>query len=266
MQIITEARQHAGRLLQENATVLLTAGGVVGVVATAVLTGRASFKAAEIIRDEELVRVHPEGVEDTLSEGTMGLDRKTKVKLVWPLFIAPTVTGGVTIASIVMSHRMSAQKAAALAAAYGMSQKHFDEYKEKVTEKLGLQKEQKLQDEVAQDKVNNTKPTNEVIIINGDDVLCFDLPTGRYFRSTMEKINKAVNSTNAEIIRHGFATLSYFYSELELPDTSWGGDVGWTTDHLLELAFTTTMAPDNQPCLAIDFVRLPIAEYDQKMY
>ena len=38
-------------LLNENSTTILTAAGVVGTVGTAVLTGRATFKAAELIRE-----------------------------------------------------------------------------------------------------------------------------------------------------------------------------------------------------------------------
>ena len=49
-------------LLNENSTTILTAVGVVGTVGTAYLTGRATFKAAEIINGIEDLR-------DRASEG-----------------------------------------------------------------------------------------------------------------------------------------------------------------------------------------------------
>jgi predicted ribosome-associated RNA-binding protein Tma20 len=96
-----------------------------------------------------------------------------------------------------------------LAAAYGLSQKQLEEYKDKVAEKLGIKKQQDIQDSLAQDRVNNTPGSTQILVVEGE-VLCFDQPTGRYFRSTMEGINRAVNATNAEITRHGYADANFF--------------------------------------------------------
>lgn len=267
MQIINDVRQRAQELLQENATVILTAGGVVGTVATAVLAGRASFKAAEIIRDKELAAVHPEGVEDTIAQDTLGLDRKDKLLLTFPLFVPPVVTCGITIAAIVMANRMNAQRAAALAAAYGLSHQQLEEYKAKVSEKLGVQKTQKLNDELAQDRVNRAWGEGENIVIIGDgEVMCFDEPTGRFFKSTMQMIDSAVNSTNEEIIHHDFVSASQFYEELGLPPTTWTDMVGFNTDNLIELKKSTVLAPDNTPCIAIDFKSAPTEHYVQRHY
>lgn len=265
MRIITDVRQRAQELVQENATTLLTAGGVVGTVATAILAGRASFKAADIIREEELKHIHPEGTTDVLEGDTMGLRRRDKVLMIWPLFIPPVLTGGATIGSIVLANRMSAQRAAALAAAYGLTQKQLEEYKGKVAEKLGVQKTQKLEDELAQDRVNNASGSQQIVIVDGE-VLCFDEPTGRFFTSTMDAINKAVNSVNAEILHHDHASATHFYEELGLPPTTWTDEVGWNTDQLVELKISTTMSPDDKPCIAIDFKTLPKLEYVPRHY
>lgn len=265
VQFLNDVKQKAVVLLEENAGTLLTAGGVVGTVATAILTGRATFKAAEIIRDEELKLVHDEGTTDSIAEGTMGLSTRKRVALVWPLYIPPVITGGATIGSIIMANRMSAQKAAALAAAYGLAERNLSEYKEKVAEKLTGPKQQQVVDELAQDRVNRTPGHENIVIVEGE-VLCFDEPTGRYFRSTMEQIKSAVNATNAEILHHDHANASFFYEELDLPATTWTDEVGWNTDQLLELKYSTVLTPDNKPCIAIDFKVLPKADYVPKHY
>jgi len=265
MQIINDVRQRAQVLLQENATTLLTAGGVVGTVATAVLAGRASFKAADIIREHELNAIHTEPVDDTIVEGTMGLDRKAKVLLVGPLFIPPVLTGGLTVASIVLANRMNAQKAAALAAAYGLSQKQLEEYKNKVADKLGVAKTQKLEDELAQDRVDRAEGSTLVIVSDGE-VLCFDEPNGRFFKSTMQMIDSAVNATNTEILHHDHASATFFYEELGLPGTTWTDEVGWNTDNLVELKKSTVLSPEKKPCIAIDFKVLPSREYIRPSY
>lgn len=261
MQIIVDVKQRAQQLLEENSTTLLTAGGVVGTVATAILAGRAGFKAADILRDAEI-----KDPADPTGSGTLhDLSRRDKIFLVWPQFVPPVLTGGATIGSIVLANRMSGQKAAALAAAYGLSQKQFEEYKGKAAEKLGINKEQKVQDELAQERVNRTPGANQIVVVEGE-VLCFDQPTGRYFRSTMDNINKAVNATNAEILHHDHASASHFYEELGLPATSWTDEVGWNTDQLLELRFSTVLSEDDKPCIAIDFQVLPKAEYISRHY
>ena len=86
-----------------------------------------------------------------------------------------------------MSNRVSAQKAAALAAAYGLAERNLSEYKEKVAEKLTGPKKAAIDEEMAQDRVNKSDGYQNIVMIEGE-VLCFDEPTGRYFNSTMENI------------------------------------------------------------------------------
>lgn len=259
MQFLNDAKQKAATLLSENASTLLTAGGVVGTVATAVLAGRAGFKAGTIIREAQgELRVD---TDDEIAD----LTKIDKVKIVWPHFIPPILVGGFTITSIIFANRMSAQKAAALAAAYGLAERNLTEYKEKVAEKLTGPKKQSVDDEIAQDRVNRTPGHENIVVVEGE-VLCFDEPTGRYFRSTMENINRAVNATNAEILNHDHANATFFYEELELPATTWTDEVGWNSDQLLALKFSTVLAPDNKPCIAIDFAVLPKADYVPKHY
>jgi acetyl-CoA acetyltransferase len=253
----------AARFLRENASSVLTAGGVVGTVATAVLAVRAGMKTQEIIQSETSRR-YVETRNETGDIDLAGLTKREKVMLVAPQFVPPVVVGSLTIASIIGANVMSAKRAAALAAAYGMSQKHFDEYKAKVEEKLGLAKEQKIQDEVAQDRVNQTGERANTVVIFGDEVICYDQPTDRYFKGTMAMIHKAVNSTNQEIIQHGYASATYFYNELEMEGTTWTDDVGWSDP--FELDITQTLTPDQRPCIAIDFKRLPERDFMRGHY
>src|SRR4051794_9800606 len=269
--MFNDVREKVAALAADNATTLLTAGGVVGTIATAVLTGRASVKAYQVLEEAkakkrvEFLANDPDDVE-AMERSIDSLTKLETFVLVGPHFIAPVLLGGGTIAAIIMSNRMSAQKAAALAAAYGMSQKHFDEYKQKISEKLTHSKQQLVNEELAQEAVSRTPPSDKMVVIEGE-VLCYDKPGGRYFTSSMEQIRQAVNTTNAEIFNHGFALLSFFYTELGLKETTWSEEVGFNAENLLELTFSTVFAPGNKPCLVFDFARLPKADYDSpKMY
>lgn len=265
MQFIKDFQQAAGVFVKENATLLLTAGGVVGTVGTAVLAARGGYKYAEILRKqqeklqiEELDLIDPE-------QPLPQLDKMTKIKLGAPLFAMPALVGGVTIASIILSHRMSAQKIAGLAAAYGLAERNMAEYKEKVVEKLTGPKQTAVVDEIAQDRMDRADGYQNIVVIEGE-VLCFDEPTARYFRSTMENIKRAVNKTNEEIINSDYADATFFYNELGLPKTTWSDEVGWNRDQLLEMKYTTGLSPDGRPCISIDFKFIPRQDFVPKHY
>jgi hypothetical protein len=163
-----------------------------------------------------------------------------------------------------MANHEASKKIAALTVASGISERALQEYKDKVIEKLGDKKAVDIRDSIAQDRVNKTPlNTREIIIAGTGEVLCFDITTGRYFQSSVEEIRKAENKINFQIINHMYASLSSFYDEIGLPPTPYADTVGWNGNELFEVTLSTVLSPDNRPCVAIDFVRAPFAEYDR---
>lgn len=244
----------ASRFLKENATTLLTAGGVVGTVATAVLAGRAGFKAARIIQNETDEINAAAGTRVKVEQ----LEVKGQIKLVWPQFIPPVAAGTATIAAIIMANRMSAKEAAVLAAAYGISKKELEEYKAKIAEKLSPTKAAQVKEEIAQDRVKENPPASTIIVM-GDEVLCYDKSTDRYFKSTMEKIRRAELATNTEINRYGFAKARFFYDELEMEPTTWTSNTGWNRS--IEVEISHALTNDGRPCITIGFDHFPDPNY-----
>ena len=247
-------------LLENHSTTILTGVGVGGTVATAVLSSRASFKAARLIDEEK--RIINIAVEDNLDPVT--LSKTEIVKLTWMLFLPPVAAGVTTITAIVVANRISSTKIAALAVAGGISERALQEYKEKVVEKLGERQNQKIHDEVAQARVDNNPP-GEVIVTGNGEVLCYDMLTGRYFHSTVESIKAAENKTNHDMLNQMGVSLAEFHDHVGLPGTPYTDSVGWQGPDLIKVIFSTTMSPDQRPCIAIDFDRPPVLEWT-KMY
>lgn len=242
-------------LVNENSTTVLTGLGVAGVITTAYLTGRASFKAAQIILEQE---DHKLETEEDFTTGQ-------KVRMVWRLYVPPVLLGVTTIASVIAANRLASRKIAALAIASGISDRAFREYKERVIEKFGENKDRDIRDEIAQKRVENELINNEVIVLGGE-VLCFDLHSGRYFHSTHEAIRKAENKINYELVHFSAASLSEFYDELGVPATNYSDMVGWDVGNQMEIKISTVMSPDSRPCLAIDFNPHPVYEYNRHQY
>lgn len=239
----------------DNAPIILTAIGAVGSVAATVLSVKATFKACEKIDEHwenaQRMSVNPEGMQP--------LTTPEKIKVVWKEYLPAAGTLTVSVACIICANRVSTKRLAAMAAAYSLSEKAYGEYREKVIEKFNANKERQVRDEIAQDHVTNNPPRDGQIIITGNgDVLCLDKPTGRYFRSNMEKLRSVQNDVNLQIVEIGGATLGDFYAWLNLKKTPFSDEVGWTSDHPLEIMFSAVLTDDNQPCIAIDYYCKPI--------
>lgn len=249
----------------DNSPAILTAWGVTGTLATAYLTGKASFKAAELIRQDMIFRDNDWKFKSEMGvpyEMAYPLAPADAARLVWKLYIPAACTGVVTIACIVAANRIGNRRAAAMAVAYSVSEKAFTEYKEKVVEQIGKNKEKKVRDEIAQDRVTANPPSQEVIVTGGDlDVLCYEMYTGRYFKSNMEELKAAQNAINHQIINHNYASLSDFYDRIGLNRTQVSEEMGWNLDKALELTFSTVMAENNQPALAFSYQVEPIRNY-----
>lgn len=69
----------------------------------------------------------------------------------------------------------------------------------------------------------------------------------------MESLRKAENKLNSRLNREMYARLSDFYSLVGLPYTSNSEEIGWDSDKLLELRFTTVLSDDGRPCIAFDY-------------
>lgn len=249
--------KQAKRVTSDNAPTILTAVGVTGLVTTAVLTGQASFKAAEIlaVRHHELVDGEFEPLPFVEKAKIIGPD-------LWKFYVPAVGTGALAIACMISANRIQTRRAAALASAYSLSQQFFKEYKDKVLEKLGDKKEQEICDEVAQDRVSHHPVPGEVVIVTGQ-VLCFDARTGRYFNSDLESLRKAENDINYEINNSYYASLGDFYDLIGLPPTDESNEVGWNSDTKFTIDYSTTMSPDGRPCISISFITKPIRGYSR---
>lgn len=245
----------AEKLVADNSPAILTGIGVTGLVTTAYLSGRASFKAAYIIDEAITSNARKEDVK------TWGVPLKKKFELTWRLYIPAASVGLSSCAAIIGANRIGTRRAAAVAAAYSVTEKAYQEYKEKVAEKLGESKEREIRDEIQQDRMVRNPASQSVIITGPGEVLCYDKFTDRYFNASMETLKKAQNDLNHRIINHQYASLNDFYDKLGLGRVTMGEEMGWNADQLMELSFTTTMSDDERPCIAIDFAIAPTRHY-----
>ena len=230
--IISSVRTSASKHSPE----ILTGIGIAGLVVTTVMAVRATPKALILIEDRK-----KELREDTLTP-------VETVKAVWICYVPAALTGTVSIACLIGANSVNLRRNAALATAYTLSESALKEYQEKVVETI--------QDAVAKDRIEkNPVSTNEVIITEKGDTLCLDYPSGRYFKSDREKINKAVNELNRRMRDEMYISLNEFYYEIGLSGIGIGEELGWNIDQgYIEPSFSCQLAEDGTPCLVISYL------------
>lgn len=222
--------------IKENSSVLLAIGASVGVLATAYFSASAGYKSAQVLSSQD-----------------PHMDWKERTRRVWKLYIPAGLSATTTVVCVAGVKHVDGRKTLAAQTALAVSQRAYESYREQVVEELGERKDKTFLANVKEKEVQERPPPPGTVVLGSGTVLCMEAFTGRYFDSDMEALNKAVNELNARMMKHDYATLDDFYYLIGLQTTTTSGQIGWRPDRLLELEFSTVLAPDNRPCLAFDY-------------
>ena len=129
------------KFLRKHGGTILAVAASVGVVATAIETGRATTKAHHILEvDKELTK---------FNENEFGVTEKppTKKQIVlmcWKAYVPAAILGGGTIACILGSNALNKKQIASLTAAYMALGKTYQEYRRQVAEQIGVEEEKDI--------------------------------------------------------------------------------------------------------------------------
>lgn len=241
--------------LSRHSPEILMGIGIAGVITTTVLAVKATPKALQLIEEKK-----DELEVDSLAPVEV-------VKTTWKCYIPAAITGVTSIACLIGSHSVNARRNAALATAYKLSETAFSEYREKVVETIGEKKEKTVRDKVSEEQIKkNPISTTEVIITGKGSTLFYDNHSARYFYSDLEKIKRAENKLNKQIVTDPFdggVSLNDFYREIGLPETSVGEHLMWNVNiGLIDIYPSAQMADEEseyegQPCIVLNYTIPP---------
>lgn len=237
---------------------ILTGIGIAGMLSTTILAVKATPKALKCIERQEKLREQFEPV--------VPMSKLDIVKATWKCYIPAAITGTMSIACLVGASSVNSKRNAALATAYTLSETALREYKDKVVETIGEKKEQAVRDAIAKDKVEqNPASNNEVIITGKGDTLCYDVISGRHFKSDIDKLNKAVNDLNRRMMDEMYVSVNDFYCEIGLNPVAAGEELGWNIDRgFIELSFSSQL-DEGTPCLVVGYEVAPRYDYRKIM-
>ena len=215
--------------LAKHSPEILTGVGIAGMVTAGVFAVRATPKALQLIeKEKEEKQVNKLTAAET-------------IKATWKCYIPSAAIAGGAIACLIGANSVSLRRNAALATAYALSESSLRDYQKKVVEQIGEKKEQAVRDAVAKDKIdNNPISKQEVIITAKGNTLCYDILSGRYFKSDIDALKKATNELNRRMRSDDYISLNEFYYEIGLEGIGVGYDLGWNIDRgYIDLEFSS---------------------------
>ena len=184
------------------------------------------------------------------------------VKAAWPCYIPSALVGTASVLCLVGASSTNFRRNAALATAYTLSESTLKEYQEKVVETIGEKKERDIREQVAKEKMVKNPVRDVILTEKGGNTICYDVISGRYFKSDRDTISRIVNDLNRRMRDEMYVSLNDFYYELGLDSTKMGDDLGWNIDKgYIEIDFSSHLDANGTPCLVIDYRVVPIYDY-----
>lgn len=233
---------------QKHSPEILFATGVVGFGATVYLSSRATLKAQDVVtehnknnddiekvyRDKKLSEEHGYTEEDYKRDKRVNLAKTIRAfaKLYSPAIIAGCVTlGSFTGAQVILNNRN-----AALVAAYATLDKAFENYRDRVVEEFGAEKDEEFRYNIVKQETKDSdgkkKSTKTVdghrapsqyarFFDEGNPNWQSDASINRMFLSNIQ------NHMNDVLIHRGHVFLNEVYDALGIERTPEGSVVGW---------------------------------------
>lgn len=244
--------------VKEYSPELLISAGVVGMATSTVLAVKATPKALDKIEDKKA------------ELGVTYLTRKETIDAAWKEYIPSVGLSVASAACIILGTSKNVKRNTALATVYALSENTLREYRSKTKEIVGEEKAREIDSEVNKAVVRTRQ--KPIIIQNNDseyvthtgegDTLIYDTFSGRYFRSSANAVERAVNQINKKIFNDYLMTVNDFYNELNIPTIGAGNLIGWKSDkEMMEISFDSDVDKNGNPYLILTYTNRPVPLY-----
>lgn len=244
------------KFLRKHGGTILAVAASVGVVATAIETGRASTKAQKIIEKNTIAI-------DCENYGKSCYTTKQKVLDCWKAYVLAAILGGGTIACILGSNALNKKQIASLTAAYMALGKTYQEYRRQVAEHVGAEQEQEIWKNAHADDENLVKMKSE------EKLLCYEPISKRYFHATEVELTDAFYHMNRDFALDGETSMNSLYNYLGLDYLPEGDTTGWSADYLaneweyywIDFRYYKQTTDDGLEVYYVDAFQPPIENY-----
>lgn len=237
---------------KRNSSTILTCAGAAGVVMTTVMAVKATPKALTLL-------------DEAKKEKGEELTKFETVVAAGPAYIPTILVGTSTIVCIFSSNVLNKRQQAAITSAYTLLSTSYNEYKDKVKELYGEDKDEEIHNEIAKDKYEE----QDVTVPEGEQ-LFYDQYSGRYFTSTLFKVQQAEYYLNRDLTMRDYAYLNEFYDYLDIEPIEGGWELGWSIGSCLaaywqpwiDFSHSRVTMEDGTECIKITMFEEPFADFE----
>lgn len=215
------------KFLRKHGGTILAVAASVGVVATAIETGRATTKAKHLLEVDEALRKYNEDEQGVVEEPPT---KKQIVLMCWKAYVPAVILGGGTIACILGSNALNKKQIASLTAAYMALGKTYQTYRQKVIENIGMEKEAEIQEQISKEKLPEIRDK-----MTEEKLLCYEPISKRYFHATEAELLTAFYEANRDFNANGYIALNDVYGYLNLDFIPELHGRGWSIDYMSEM-------------------------------
>lgn len=255
-----------GFALKKHSPEILVGLGVVGAVTSTVMACKATTKLSTVLDEskEQIDQIHNYVETNGYSEKYTETDGKKDLAIVYTqaglkvakLYAPAVIVGTLSLASILMSHKILKTRNVALAAAYATVDGAFKDYRKRVVDRFGETIDRELKHNIKVKEVEKTVTDEEgnestvkenVFVVNPSDVSeyarFFEEYTkdekGNVVKNThwigdneynLAFIKSIENYANNRLKSVGYLFLNEVYEALGIPRTKAGQVVGWVYD------------------------------------
>ena len=187
----------ARRTLSRNSSKILLGLGIAGAFTAVGFAITATPKAMILLEEKKQER------------GGEKLDAKTIIKTAGRVYIPTAISMGISTGCIIAASSVNDRRNAALAAACTMSETALRSYQDKVVETVGPEKAKEIKEAGTLEKMAKCPEPDEIPTAKNlapDDVSydkkvkCWESLSGKYFWTTRNAIEKALNGLNKQLL------------------------------------------------------------------
>lgn len=248
--LITQTGGRSVLLVKKHSPELLLAAGIVGGVTATVMACKATRKVDDVldthIHEMSIISMAPES--DDKAENKELTKMKARIyantaKELTKLYLPPIALGLASVSCVLGSHGILTRRNAAIAAAYSVVQDRFNEYRGRVVNEFGEEKDKQLYFGTKQETIETVevdakgKEKKTKKIVNVKDPNQFSLYAKIFDDASPNWVNDAEinmaflraqqNYCNDLLKTRGHVFLNEVYDILGIPRTQAGSVVGW---------------------------------------
>lgn len=191
-------------------------------------------------------------------DGFERLTKEQRIKIYAKIYAPPAIAILATGACVLGAHSISVKRESSLLLAYEGTRQVYDRYRASVQDRLGPEEKQ-----IAEKAASKMDPySRDAALVYGEgDVLFYDAYSGRYFKSTVNKIDRVVNELNYTLLREMCVSLNEFYAGIGLGGISLGDQLGWNEQRQIEVHYGAKVSEEGKAVVIVDFVVEPTEKW-----